>query len=40
MLARNLNYEHVGAPVSFTVHNGSIVANHQMQVYLEAVNAS
>jgi triacylglycerol lipase len=40
MLARNLNYEHVGVPVSFTVHNGSIAANHQMQVYLDAVNAS
>ena len=40
MLARKLNYEHVGVPVSFTTHNASIPANHAMQVYIDALNAS
>jgi triacylglycerol lipase len=31
------NYEHVGTPVDFTQHNGSIVANHQMDTYLAAL---
>ena len=31
------NYEHVGTPVDFTQHNGSIVANHQMETYLTAL---
>ena len=40
MLARKLNYEHVGFPVNFTTHNGSIAGNHAMQVYLDALQAS
>lgn len=36
-LARGLNYEHVGCPVSFTTHKGSIAANHAMQVYINAL---
>ena len=35
-----LNYEHVGTPVVFTTHNGSIEGNHGMYQYLEALNAS
>ena len=31
------NYEHVGTPVDFTQHHGSIVANHQMKTYLAAL---
>jgi triacylglycerol lipase len=31
------NYEHVGTPVDFTQHNGSIVANHEMETYLTAL---
>lgn len=31
------NYEHVGTPVDFTQHNGSIVANHEMETYLAAL---
>ena len=31
------NFEHVGTPVDFTQHNGSIVANHQMETYLTAL---
>jgi triacylglycerol lipase len=31
------NYEHVGTPVDFTQHNGSIVANHRMDTYLAAL---
>jgi len=40
MLARHLNYEHVGTPVNFTTHNGTIPANHAMQVYLNALKVS
>jgi len=39
-LARNLNFEHVGAEVSFTTHNGSIPANHAMQTYITALKAA
>ena len=31
------NYEHVGASVDFTQHNGNIVANHEMPTYLGAL---
>jgi len=31
------NFEHVGASVDFTQHNGSIVANHEMKTYLTAL---
>ena len=34
------NYEHVGTPVDFTQHNGSIVANHQMETYLGALGVT
>jgi len=40
LLARNFEYEHVGNPLSFTTHNGSIPANHAMQVYIDAVKSS
>ena len=40
MLSRNLNFEHVGNAVSFTVHNGSIAANHAMATYIGALNAA
>lgn len=40
MLARKVDFEHVGTPVSFTTHKGSIPANHAMQVYIDALNAS
>lgn len=39
-LARSFNYEHVGTALSFTAHNGTIPANHAMQVYIDALNAS
>jgi triacylglycerol lipase len=32
-----LNYEHVGMPVTFTTHTGSIEGNHGMLQYLDAV---
>ena len=37
MLAHHLDYEHVGEVVTFTAHNGSIVANHQMPTYIGAL---
>ena len=37
MLARDLNFEHVGVPVSFTTHKGTILDNHQMPVYVAAL---
>jgi triacylglycerol lipase len=40
MLAKKLNYEHVGTPVSFTTHNGSIGGNHAMQTYINALKVS
>jgi triacylglycerol lipase len=40
MTARSLDYEHVGIPVCFTTHKGSIPNNHAMQVYIDAVKAS
>jgi len=40
MLAKKLNYEHVGTPVSFTTHNGSIAGNHAMQNYINAPKVS
>jgi triacylglycerol lipase len=39
-LARAFNYEHVGFPASFTTHHGTIPANHAMQTYIDALNAS
>ena len=39
-LARDLNYEHVGTAVCFTTHNGTIPANHAMQVYINALKVS
>jgi len=39
-LGQQLDYEHVGCAVSFTTHTGSIAGNHDMQVYLAALNAS
>ena len=36
-LAQGLNYEHVGVPLCFTTHKGSIPANHAMQVYISAL---
>ena len=32
-LANRLDFQHVGVPVSFTAHLGSITANHDMGVY-------
>jgi triacylglycerol lipase len=40
MLAKKLNYEHIGTPVSFTTHNGSIANNHAMQTYINALKLS
>jgi len=37
MLAHHLDYEHVGNAVSFTIHNGSIAANHQLSTYIGAL---
>jgi triacylglycerol lipase len=34
------NFEHVGTPVDFTQHNGSIVANHDMSTYLTALGVA
>jgi predicted lipase len=34
LLSKDLNYEHVGEPVSFTEQRGSITANHDMALYL------
>jgi triacylglycerol lipase len=39
MMARGLNYAHAGTPVCFTAHNGSIMANHALQVYSDALKA-
>src|SRR5579875_3371977 len=39
-IARKLDFEHVGTPVSFTAFNGSIIANHQMPTYLNALTAA
>ena len=38
-LARNLDFEHVGRPVCFTTHAGSITANHEMAAYINALSA-
>jgi triacylglycerol lipase len=40
MLAKKLNFKHVGTPVSFTTHNGSIGGNHAMQTYINALKVS
>jgi triacylglycerol lipase len=37
MLAHHMDYEHVGYAVTFTTHNGSIIANHQMSTYTAAL---
>lgn len=37
LLARKLQYEHVGAAVSFTVHKGTIPDNHAIETYLAAI---
>lgn len=37
--AHRLDYEHVGNAVAFTVHNGSIVGNHDMKTYDGALRA-
>lgn len=39
-LGQNLNYEHAGKAVAFTTHTGSIAGNHDMQVYIAALNAA
>ena len=39
-LGQKLDYEHVGNAVAFTTHTGSIAGNHDMQVYLAALNAA
>jgi triacylglycerol lipase len=39
-LGQNLDYEHVGSPVAFSTHTGSIAGNHDMQVYIAALNAA
>ena len=36
-LASRFDFQHVGFPVGFTVHNGSITANHDMAIYKNAV---
>jgi triacylglycerol lipase len=36
-LAGGLDYEHVGASVGFTQHNGSITDNHAIQTYIAAL---
>ena len=38
VLANRLDYQHVGIPVLFTYHNGSITANHDMTAYKNAVS--
>jgi triacylglycerol lipase len=37
VLANSLDFQHVGVPVVFTFHNGSITANHDMAAYKNAV---
>lgn len=39
-LGQKLDYEHVGDPVAFTTHTGSIAGNHGMPVYIAALNAA
>jgi triacylglycerol lipase len=39
-IARKLDFEHVGSAVSFTTFNGSILTNHQMPTYLNALTAA
>jgi triacylglycerol lipase len=39
-LGQTLDYEHVGNAVAFTTHTGSIAGNHDMQVYIAALNAA
>jgi triacylglycerol lipase len=36
-LGNNLDFEHVGIPVNFTTHKGSILNNHKMQTYADAL---
>lgn len=36
-LASQLNFEHVGTPVSFTDHKGSVIGNHGMATYVAAL---
>jgi hypothetical protein len=40
MLAHSLNFEHIGVPVCFTQHKGSIPGNHAMALYQAQVDAS
>jgi triacylglycerol lipase len=37
MGARQMNYQHVGESVNFTVNKGSISDNHKMETYIEAL---
>lgn len=36
-LGHKLDFEHVGIPVNFTTHNGSVLGNHQMTTYVDAL---
>lgn len=39
-LSRNLNFHHVGVPVSFSNNTGTIPGNHAMQTYLDALKSA
>ena len=36
-LLHQLDYAHVGSPIDFTLHGGSIAANHDMNTYISAL---
>jgi triacylglycerol lipase len=36
-LGQAFDFEHVGTPVNFTTHNGSLSGNHSMQTYTDAL---
>ena len=36
-LGRRLNFEHVGVPINFTTHHGTILDNHKLETYIEAL---
>ena len=37
-LGHKLDFEHVGVPVNFTTHNGSVVGNHDIKTYIDALS--
>jgi predicted lipase len=36
-LGQKLDFEHVGVPVNFTTHNQSVIGNHDIKTYIDAL---